>query len=555
MTDVSPARIGLLFDYIGEDGGYDENVLPSLQLVADDLLDRGVLERPVEFVVRLVQGLPNGSFRAVRDAFFELVEEDALVIFGPWVSENGAALRPYVEELGEVACITMGGTETMLGEWVFGLPAGSLEEEPIIMATVAKLDGCRSVGIAYEDSLIGHEYLRSTRAACADAGLEITGEVPIPQVDAEKQAAMKILAADRPDAIVHVGFGLGLIGMNEALEAIGWMPPRYTTTAFEFSATSDWWRQQLAGWIGLDQYDERNEVARWLPRPVRGTARSPTRLLLPALLLRRRSPDDARHRQRPPVDRTRREGHARADQDAPGGDRRAGDADAVRPLHPQRLGRERVPGRAARPARRESQRPARHHRRSARGAGTAMTTTPETINACRSGRRARSGSGSSARSSTGPTSSSSGLFVYDPAKVGVDAGTLVGRAPTGVAATNDKSAILALDADVVLHAASKAFAENTNTDDIVALLASGKSVITTTSYSHLPTYGADADQRIRAVVRASRDAVPRRPANTPGSCSNGSRPRSPRSRSGSTRSPCRSSSTAPACPARRCSST
>ena len=33
MTDVTPARIGLLFDYIGEDGTYDENVIPSLQLV------------------------------------------------------------------------------------------------------------------------------------------------------------------------------------------------------------------------------------------------------------------------------------------------------------------------------------------------------------------------------------------------------------------------------------------------------------------------------------------------------------------------------------------
>jgi hypothetical protein len=90
-----------------------------------------------------------------------------------------------------------------------------------------------------------------------------------------------------------------------------------------------------------------------------------------------------------------------------------------------------------------------------------------------------------------------GLFVYDPAKVGVDAGELVGRPPTGVLATNDKDAILALDADVVFHAASKAFPQNTNTDDIVALLESGKTVITTTSYNHLPTYGADADQRIR----------------------------------------------------------
>ena len=90
-----------------------------------------------------------------------------------------------------------------------------------------------------------------------------------------------------------------------------------------------------------------------------------------------------------------------------------------------------------------------------------------------------------------------GVFVYSPDKVGVDAGTLAGRPPIGVAATNDKAAILALDADVVLHAASKAFAENNNTDDIVALLESGKNVITTTSYNHLPTYGADADTRIR----------------------------------------------------------
>ena len=171
MTDVTPARIGVLIDYLDRKGGYDENVMLSLQLTADELLEQGLLERPVEFVVRAVQGLPNGAFRSVRDAFHELVDEGALVIFGPWVSENGVALRRYVEDAAEVACITMAASETMLGEWVFGLPAGSMEEEPIIMATIAALDGCRSVGIAFEDSLIGNEYLRTTRVACKDAGL------------------------------------------------------------------------------------------------------------------------------------------------------------------------------------------------------------------------------------------------------------------------------------------------------------------------------------------------------------------------------------------------
>jgi ABC-type branched-subunit amino acid transport system substrate-binding protein len=259
-ANPEPVRIGLLFDYIDEKGGYDENILLSLKLVVDEYLEQGVIDRPVEFVVRVVQGLPRGSFRAVRDAFFELVEEDVLVIFGPWVSENGVALRRWVEELGQVPCITMGASENMLGEWVFGLPAGSMEEEPLIMATVAALGGARKVGIAFEDSLIGHEYLRTTRVACKEAGLRITGEVPIPQVQAEKGKAMSQLAAEKPDAILHVGFGLGIIGMNEALEEIGWVPPRYTTTAFEFASTGEWWRKQLAGWVGLDQYDERNEV-------------------------------------------------------------------------------------------------------------------------------------------------------------------------------------------------------------------------------------------------------------------------------------------------------
>jgi hypothetical protein len=90
-----------------------------------------------------------------------------------------------------------------------------------------------------------------------------------------------------------------------------------------------------------------------------------------------------------------------------------------------------------------------------------------------------------------------GLFVYSPDKVGIDAGALVGCPDTGVFATDDKAAILALDADVVLHSASKAYGFDANTDDIVALLESGKSVITVTSYAHLPTLGSDVNDRIR----------------------------------------------------------
>jgi 2,4-diaminopentanoate dehydrogenase len=89
-----------------------------------------------------------------------------------------------------------------------------------------------------------------------------------------------------------------------------------------------------------------------------------------------------------------------------------------------------------------------------------------------------------------------GVFGYSPAKVGQDAGTLVGRPATNIIVTGDKSTILALNADVVLHAASKAFGSDANTEDIIDLLSSGKNVITTTSYAHLPTYDATIAQRI-----------------------------------------------------------
>jgi hypothetical protein len=96
-----------------------------------------------------------------------------------------------------------------------------------------------------------------------------------------------------------------------------------------------------------------------------------------------------------------------------------------------------------------------------------------------------------------------GLFVYSADKAGQDAGVLAGRPPIGVLATNDKAAIMALDADLVLHAASKGFAENSNTDDIVMLLESGKSVITTTTYNHLETYDPAVKARIEAACAKS----------------------------------------------------
>ncbi len=72
-----------------------------------------------------------------------------------------------------------------------------------------------------------------------------------------------------------------------------------------------------------------------------------------------------------------------------------------------------------------------------------------------------------------------GVRVYDPAKVGADAGLLIGGPATGVLATDDPDEILGLDADCVCYTALGSTFENRDKplDDICRILASGKNVV------------------------------------------------------------------------------
>jgi hypothetical protein len=94
-----------------------------------------------------------------------------------------------------------------------------------------------------------------------------------------------------------------------------------------------------------------------------------------------------------------------------------------------------------------------------------------------------------------------GVLVYNPDKAGMDAAAIIGAGDTGIVATTDKQAILALDADLVLHAASKADGFDQNNADILALLDSGKSVISTTSYIHLGVLDPALERSIQQVCQ------------------------------------------------------
>jgi hypothetical protein len=75
-----------------------------------------------------------------------------------------------------------------------------------------------------------------------------------------------------------------------------------------------------------------------------------------------------------------------------------------------------------------------------------------------------------------------GVKVFSPHKNGVDIGVLAGRDPVGVLATTSKEAILALDADLVIHTPTTPALLQGADEDVVELLASGKNVVSAAAF-------------------------------------------------------------------------
>jgi 4-hydroxy-tetrahydrodipicolinate reductase len=88
-----------------------------------------------------------------------------------------------------------------------------------------------------------------------------------------------------------------------------------------------------------------------------------------------------------------------------------------------------------------------------------------------------------------------GLYVYSDAKVGKDAGELCGLPPTGVLATNDVDAVVALRPDCALFMGDRA-----DVDVICTLLESGANVVSTRSEFHHP---AGMDPEVRSRIEAA----------------------------------------------------
>lgn len=86
-----------------------------------------------------------------------------------------------------------------------------------------------------------------------------------------------------------------------------------------------------------------------------------------------------------------------------------------------------------------------------------------------------------------------GVYAWSDAKKGADAGELCGRSATGIKATNDIDALIALGADTVLYTPFEA-----DLDDVVRLLEAGLDVVSTNLFMNLGGIRGEVQERLEA---------------------------------------------------------
>lgn len=208
-SSAEPIKVGYLMDFTLPPG-FPEDLFAAFtrtfDLIFEEAVAQGLMDRPVQMIYREVEGLPKGSVKAVIDAYGELVDEGCLVVFGPNITDNCVPLREAIEDRFKVPAISVTGTDDWLGEWTFAFPQGSMTDEPIFLADLVAKRGLAEIGVLVEQSLIGESYLKNLRTACRRKGIRIVAEAAIAQTAQDINGAVQTLHEAKAEAIVHLGF-------------------------------------------------------------------------------------------------------------------------------------------------------------------------------------------------------------------------------------------------------------------------------------------------------------------------------------------------------------
>ncbi len=262
-----PHRVAIIQDWgVGLEPLYDQ--YDATQLAFDEAHESGLLDRPVELKVVEVEGLPYARATTLLEAVDAAVRDfQPIAIIGPHTSENVPIINPYAEEVG-IPFVAMCGAIDLAGPWTFLTPNGTFPDEAILMVDHAvDVCGASRIGLIREDNLLGDEYATNIKRRAQIRGVSIVADVTVGSFieGDDGPAAVTAMREAGAEAYMYVGFGanaFAVLGASQKLAADGYDVPRITMSIFmgtiEGLAPYVGLIDNFEGWVGVDQFDERN---------------------------------------------------------------------------------------------------------------------------------------------------------------------------------------------------------------------------------------------------------------------------------------------------------
>ena len=258
---VEPLKVGFLHEGLFPEGdAFHQSIGRALELRFDEALERGEVDRPIQLIEGSGRGLPNGTAKAVQDAWLQLADAGALVILGPGKTDNAIAVKPLFEEFG-IPTINYPGTTKSRGEYGFHYQLGALYEDGPMLVRAIKAQGLNSVAVVRDKSPVGNEYFEYFADACDRLGISMKADAKCSPIATDLSEQVALVNNSGADAVVYLGFGAVLVPLSRALRDASVDLPRFTTTAgLHFYSKTPEEKAILAGWIYVDMVDEENTV-------------------------------------------------------------------------------------------------------------------------------------------------------------------------------------------------------------------------------------------------------------------------------------------------------
>lgn len=254
---VSPLRVGILDDMSATPPGKTD-IKAWLQLAVNELIEKGRLDRKVEFVHAWGLGLPEGTAAAVEKAYRELVNEDVLLIVGPAIGDNALVATPLTERF-RIPTINWAGSERARSDYMFHLQVGSHEDESIVIARHLLENGTKRVALVYDKSPIGRRYHHFFQAEAEILGLEIVSSAGVSPLVEDAFEEVKRLTSHQPNGMVYLGLGHAATAVATALTVTDWDGLRIMNTAGIRGHYPEY-AKAVNGWRYLDMYADNNRT-------------------------------------------------------------------------------------------------------------------------------------------------------------------------------------------------------------------------------------------------------------------------------------------------------